>query len=538
MPPMTEEELRILESLKDPKAFIERFFFIVNRKKQRVPFIFNHPQTLYYAAKSMFDLILKARKEGFSSVIEAINLHACLMFENEHAVTMGANYDETKVHLDRINYFLDNLGTEVFKWEVTLEDNNQKEISFPATNSKFWIGTAGAKTFGRGRDITRLHCTEVAHYEDQKVLTAALGACTDDAWRVLETTANGVGEMFHTLWEKAADKGQRSEWKPHFFAWFQDPANQRAVPPDFSMTPDEAKMKKKHALSNEQVSWYQMIVRTATDPKLVPQEYPCDDQEAFISSGRHVFNLKNIAIMMDHARAEEPEWVGELFDDGQTVGFSYNPEGRFEMWKNRREGRKYLIAADVAQGIPDGAFSVGSVFDRSSWEVVAQFRARLDPGDFGGVLATMGYFFNNAILCPESNNMGAATFERLKAIRYPHILNSKELWPDVKNPGLGFPTNVRTKGMIISTLRNAINELSYVDPSPTALREMQRAVWNDKGEMESEGAFLDCVISRGIGLYCLKFLTLDDSYRDDERDEAPLMVTSITPKPRGRAGYR
>jgi hypothetical protein len=38
----------------------------------------------------------------------------------------------------------------------------------------FYIGTAGARKFGRGDTITDLHCSEVAFWENAKELTAGL----------------------------------------------------------------------------------------------------------------------------------------------------------------------------------------------------------------------------------------------------------------------------------------------------------------------------------------------------------------------------
>ena len=531
----TQADIDLIARLKDPKFFIERFLWITDKQQTTVPFLFNLPQNIYYKSRTLFDLILKARKEGFSSLIEAIWLHACMFFENEKAVTMAQNQDETKIHHDRVDFFLKNMGTKHIKWEVELGDQNQREIFFPATNSRYWLGTAGAKSFGRSRDVSRFHGTEVAHYEDQSVLTGVLNACIPNAWRVLETTANGVGEKFHELWEEAEDPQSESPWTPHFFGWHQDPTNRIQTYPNFKLRPEEVRMKKEYKLDDEQVHWYRKMYAMQTEKEKMKQENPSKAREAFLSSGRHIFSLEKLEIMFK--RCVQPLWIGELEDDLSTIRLVENPEGRLSVWKNRRDQCRYLIAADVSEGVKDGAWSVAAVFDRASWEMVAEFRARMDPGRFGDMLCLMGEFFNWAIVAPEMNNHGHATLEAMKAKSYPHILKTTDLWPgDVMK--LGFPTDERTKGKIISALRNAIDAQNYIENSKVAIREMMRAVADKDGKMVSEGGFLDCVITRGIGLYCLKFLTLDETYREKEEDRSPVMVTSIVSKPKGRGGYR
>lgn len=534
----TLPEVSVLERLRDPQYFIERFFWIVNKQRVIVPFLFNLPQKTFYDARSYYDLVLKARKEGFSTLVEALNLHACIFFPNENAVTMAQNQDETKVHGDRIRTFLETMGTKDIKWEIDLDDDNQTEMTFPDTNSHFWLGTAGARTFGRSRDITKLHCTEVAHYANQEVLTGVLNACVDTAWRVLETTANGVGEKFYQLWEEAGDAAAKSSWKRHFFAWWMDPTNVRAPEKNFVASEQEREMRTaiqsefKFKITDEQIFWYRQKRAEQTDKSKMPQEFPSNAREAFLSSGRTIFNIQKLEIM--RKRANPPQLIGELRDDAHTLDFFDRSDGPLTIWKSYRPDRKYLIAADVAEGVAGGAYSVGAVFDRSSWEVAAELRLHVDPGEFGRMLCALGEFYNWGILIPELNNHGHATLEAIKEKRYPHILKTTDIWPDERER-YGFPTDDRTKEKIISALRNAVDELSYFENSQVAIREMQRAVRDKNGKMVSMGATpedgkrlnLDCVITRAIGLYCLKFLTLDETYRENPRAGQAMLVSSV-----------
>ena len=534
---------KVLSNLKDSKYFRETFFSIVNRDEQTVPFKQNTAQAKYYVEKSDDDLILKARHLGFSSEIEGDFLFDCMFTPNTNAVTMAHTLDDTHVHMQRIKFYKNSLKNSNNPIEVTVEAENRTEIYLPHTNSYYWIGTAGATGWGRGRQVTRFHGSEVAHWKDQRVLTAVLNARSKRAKTRLETTANGM-EKFAELWFDAEDPAVNSPWKQHFFAWWMDPENARPIQGKFAATSEEAKIREvvqktyKIVLTDEQLNWWRWEKSRQVDKALMPQEHPSYPREAFLSSGRHVFPLPKIEIM--ESRVKDPVMVGYLEDDEKEIRPVDNPEGPLTIWIPPREGKRYFMPADVAEGVRNGAFNVSPVFDRSSWEVVAQIRLRCDPGDFGRMMATLGEYYNWALLAPEMNNHGHACLEAMKSWRgrgYPHILKTTDLWQGVTEK-LGFPTDDRTKTLTITALRNVIDQLAYVENSPVALKEMMGAIFDEHGDMVSERSknavgkdkkrlYLDCVITRMIGIYCLKYMTLDESYRDNKVKNEGILVSRV-----------
>ena len=536
----------LIDNLKDPKFFIETFLWVVNKAQHRVPFVLNPVQSKYYEHRTHNDLILKARKEGFSTLIEAMFLHACLFGQNENCVTMAHTWDDTVIHMNRVKFFLDNMGSKNFQFSVILDTQNMREIYFPHSNSRYWIGTAGSAAFGRGRDITKLHLSEIAHYQDQTVITGVMEACVPHATKVFETTANGVGEAFFRLWRDASDPQSGSPWKAHFFSWFEDPTNRIDKPTHMNtiLTDQEKRMQKDHNLELEQILWYRNKRSEMVDKALMPQEHPSTAQEAFLSSGRHAFDLKKIAEKKSRAKINPPLFTGELFDDGHKIVLNDNPEGRLSVWKMPREGRMYLVSADASEGVQDGDFSVAHVIDRTSWEVVAVWRGRPHPGVFGQELANLGYLYNNAILIPELNNNGWAVVERLKTMEYPHILNTKELWGDNESPKDGFPTNEKTRTMVLTALRKANEEDTVIIPHMVTLEEMETFIQNENNNKfeAQEGCHDDCVISLAIGVYCVQHLTVDESYavRAKLVRGSPIRVEDMTGNARRKSatGYR
>lgn len=495
------------ERLKDPRFFIERFFWIVDKNQAEVPFRFNPIQKRYYADRTHNDLILKARKEGLSSLILGLWLHACLFVRNTRAVVVSHEAESTKRLFSRVKFYLSSMGLKDKKFEFQLNDDSQNHISFQDTNSSFWIGTAGSKSFGRGDDITHLHLSEVAHYQDQTILTGVLEACIPNAWRVMETTANGTGEVFQKLWMRAKNKEPGVPWIPHFYSWFDDPSMTAEVSKGYTFSADDAKFKAKHKLSDGQVYWYRMKEAEMVDKNLLPQEYPSDDQEAFVSTGVGAFDKGGLAEQDKMVR--EPAWTGYLRDDVRGVEFLADSNGPLKIWKQPLPGSQYFIAADVAKGVEGGDFSIALVIDRSNWEVVAKFKDRIEVLEFGRKLYGLGLFYNTAKIAVEVwPGPGLATGAELSKMGYPvEALYHRLKWDGEKHttrPEVGWVTDERGRYDLITSLQGAISHRRILIRDKEALDETRAFQRNIRGRYEARsGAHDDHVIALGIACFCM-----------------------------------
>src|SRR6202171_4268392 len=86
---------------------------------------------------------------------------------------------------------------------------NAKELVFDALDSGYKVGTAGTKGVGRSATIQLFHGSEVAFWPHAETHAAgALQAVPDVAGTevILESTANGMGNLFHETWRGAQDR--------------------------------------------------------------------------------------------------------------------------------------------------------------------------------------------------------------------------------------------------------------------------------------------------------------------------------------------
>ena len=489
----------ITTKLSDPIYFIESCLYIVDKDSVKVPFLLNSIQKRYMANRSRLDIILKARKLGFSTLVMALWLHACLTRHNTRAVIVSHEDESTKRLFKRVRYMVDHCAVKVQTAKAS-----ETELVFPATESTFWIGTAGARAFGRGDDITHAHMSEPAFYPNQAVVTGVQQALVRDSWFLMESTANGAGTAFHNACLKAV--AGESNFKLHFVPWFDDPEYAIASS-EFDLTPDEKKLKAAFGVSYSQLAWRRKKLRDMDDPALFPQEFPSTMEEAFLATGRMVFDWQ--AIRAQEAVAEKVKWRGEIVDAGTEVLVTPEPKGRFVVYKTPVAGRRYLVTTDAGEGIPQMDYSVADVYDAKSGEQVAQWRGWEAPAAFAEIVRRIGRWYNWALLAPENNYPGNAVVQALGD--YPTLYYDMES-KDVAQPrSPGFRTTHRSKALMLAAAREALKDLDIKLNSGYTFNELRTYVVGQDGKLgATEGCNDDTVTTYMAAAWILRKLTLDD----------------------------
>jgi len=331
------------------------------------------------------------------------------------------------------------------KCETKYESRN--EISFPVTHSVIFIGTAGARKFGRGDTITDLHMSEVAFWENPDELVAGLlQAVPEDSGIIFaESTGNGPGGWFYDRVMDALSN-PHSKWKLHFFPWYVHPEYKVTLSEKEkqelaeNLTEEERKWMKKYNLSLEQVIWYRLksqdFENTPRGRALLRREYPFEVSDAF-------------------AIAEGGEFFPKV--EFKPLQANKNRQGIYVVPGHPRPDLHYVIGADVGGGVGQD-YSVMVVLCVETYETVGLFSSnRVAPDDFGELLQEVGVTFNKAYLVVEANNHGQTTLSVLWKSSYPKGLIFRR--PGITGvQTLGFLTSSKTKPYVIGNLRKHLED--------------------------------------------------------------------------------
>ena len=281
---------------------------------------------------------------------------------------------------------------------------------------------------------------------------------------------------------------------PVFIPWFTDPTYIEDVPENFERTPDEEDLAEEYNLTDEQLMFRRRkIAQNGID--LFRQEYPAYPEEAFLTTGRPVFNPEQLQKCLTEAKDVKER----LALEGDE--FINNARGELTTYLKHDPGGQYVIGADVAMGVRNGDYSVAQVLD-SKKRQVATWRGHVHPDYFAEVLFALGEYYNTAHIIVENNSHGILTCTRLgKDMAYPSFYQEIQVdkITDRETVKLGFTTTSKTKPLVIDQLRAAMREGELTLNDKTTIREMMTYIVTESGAMEAEpSCFDDCVMSLAL----------------------------------------
>ena len=485
-----------------PERFaIESLFHVVDMEKRDVPFKLNSAQISIDNDFAPRMIIPKARRRGVSTYFLARSAIRCMGVKNTNAVVISHEAKATERMLEKVKYFMNTMEGP----KPIIRNSSKDEITFPKTNSTFYIGTAGSRSFGRGDGITDLHCSEVAYWPNVKdTMTGLLQAVSKKSGHIIiESTGNGAGNWYHSQCMRAA-KGQ-STFKLKFLPWHEDPDYKTIMTPEACIEfmnhlradIDEVDLFKTYGMNAMQLAWRRQVLEDELDGDVYSwnKEYPSCLDDCFQAAGGGIFRKVNYS--------ETTEW--------KQVDANF-----WKLESHPRPNLHYIIGGDVSGGVGKDA-SVAEIFCLETAEQVGEYiNNKIEPDIFGIKLAELGRMFNYAFIGCESNNHGILTLKTLQEHdhsisdrRYP----SSKLYrtPAARRSGakdqvrsladLGVRTSVRSKPLIIGTLRKRLAN-DIVIHSVILKNELSTFVEDEIGHMgASSGCFDDTVMATGMVFY-------------------------------------
>lgn len=440
------------------KDAIEKLFLLVNKKGQVVPFKLNQPQLQILNSLSGRDYILKARQEGISTLICAIFAIDFLTIENSSSVIISHETGATQKLLDKVKFFLDSLKT-TFPGDLPfkLKYDTKNELSNETNGAKFYIGTAGARAFGRGVTIQNLHVSELSFYQDQeRIMLGLLQAVPAEGRIFIETTANGVGSFASSLWDKA--KNRDTIFKPHFLPWYLMKEYSYPIHQGFQLDEEEKEVAQRYGLTNEQLNWRRRKIKELNgNIDSFNQEYPLTDELAWIVSGNPIWSP--VLLQKYLLKCREPKKIGSIIGAFDPF-FEENPKGFIKIWEEPVRGHDYVIGCDVSEGLEMNSegpkenrtdFSSAYVLDRKTAEIVASWHGRLIGDQLGHQLELLGRYYRTAFIGVERNHQGLLPLITLRDLNYPKLYYQEKfaMDSDQQTPKLGWYTDRFTRPLMI-----------------------------------------------------------------------------------------
>lgn len=406
-------------------------------------------------------ICLKARQLGISWVVCAFVLWKALFHSNQNILLFSKGQDEANELLRRIKALHERLPQSLK--DLLPQPVGDAKKQYVLSNGSILRSLPATKTAGVGHAASVLVIDEAARIQHAaKLLSDAKPTIDAGGQMIIFSTANGVGGTFHSMWSKAL-KGA-SGFCHIFLPWWARPDRG----PDF----------------------IEQMRLQSNDPREVPENYPANYIEAFVSSGRARFDqewiAKQVAIKRDPiSRSKIPT---------SLIGLP-----GLRLYRGPTEGEKFLITADPAEGRDSEAgrddpdFCATHVLSLRTMEDVAVLHGRWESDTYVEYLLKLAEYFGNPEIVVERNNHGHAILALLKLKRYRKIANGHDGKP-------GWNTNEVTREPSINYLAAHLRDFAVKIYDGATLDEMQSFHTNHRGITKGvQGAHDDLVMSLAIG---------------------------------------
>jgi len=439
------------EKLEGFMFFCEHFGHIKHPSEGMIPFKLRPAQkeTVECWLDERYSIVLKARQVGFSTLVSIFCFWLTFFYPDRHIIMLSRTERESAKLLSHSKY-LYNALPEWMKHVGPVVQFTQTRCSM--SNNSALESMPSANDPARGSTAFLIVVDEIAFIPN-----------ADDAWASIEpvvdvggscimlSTAYGEGNLFHKMW--VGSQTGTNQFKGLFFPW--------------------------HASDRDQ-EWYDKKKAELPAWQLA-QEYPDNPEEAFLKSGRPVFDhdaMRDIITSEPYRGriVKSPDGPFEFEDDG----------GPLAVWEHPKADAVYVIGADVAMGLAHGDFSSAHVIDAKSGKVVAEWWGKVEPDLFGThILNMLGRYYNEALLGVENNNQGLVTVTALKRVQYPNLYRARgeenKRGTVKRTDTYGFSTNKKSKPLMIGELAGAIRDKAITIESEATIAELRTYVRDNSG---------------------------------------------------------
>ena len=504
-----------------PEKLIELVFIVVDKNQKTMPFFLNDVQHSFidtlnqaiedYNQGNITDislLVLKGRQQGFTTVVTAYQLACSMLNRNFQGFTLADKSDNSEAIFQNKAKFPYSQLPDALK--PTEKYNNRKQLLFEKLNSSWAVDTA-TKDVGRSRTVNFFHGSECAFWKDGiSPIQGALGeAFTKNCIKIYESTANGYND-YQKMWNSGVHINCFYEW------WktseYRIEFRNDTMLHDFLHEIDTKKgwiwdrlrwLRDEKNLEASQLFWYWNKYDKYLDKDLIKQEYPCTAHEAFLLSGKNVFDTQIILERLE--KLQKPLKVGFFkYDyDGlriTNIQWVNDKNGYIKIYQvpNVPRMTKYCIGGDTAGEGSD--YFTGHVLDAKTGEQVAVLRHQFDADQYTRQMYCLGKYYKDALIGIEAN-FDSFPIKELQRLHYPkqYTRVAQDTYTGKTEKRYGFKTTSLTRPTIISKLIEIVREHCVTICDKETLEELLTIVRNEKGRIEApQGGHDDMMMGLAI----------------------------------------
>ena len=410
----TEEQVKEYAlCMKDPVYFIQTYAKIISLDAGLVKFkLYPYQKQMFKKfQENRFNVVLACRQSG-KSVSACGYLLWSAIFSPEKTVAVLANKGATaREMLARITIMLENIP---FFLQPGVKALNKSNIDFSNNSRIIAAATTGQSI--RGLSVNLLYLDEFAFVEraaEFYTSTYPVISSGSDTKIIVTSTANGIGNTFHKIWEGAI---QGVNEYSHFRV-------------DWSDVPGRDEKWKEETINNtSQIQFDQEFGNT------------------FFGTGNTLVNAQTLLDL----RAKPPIKVRE--------------GGDLLVYKEPIKKHEYILVADVSKGRGQdySTFSLIDINVRPFEQVVVYRNNTISPLLFPNIIYKYANVYNKAYCIVESNDQGSVV---CNGLYYDLEYENVHVESAVKANAVGVDINRKTKRLGCSALKDLLenNKLKIVD---------------------------------------------------------------------------
>ena len=399
--------------MKDPSYFCRKYVKVIHLDKGLVPFkLYPYQEKMFeHFNDNRFNIVLACRQSG-KSISSVGYLLWYALFHPEKTIAILANKGAVaREMLARVTLMLENLP---FFLQPGCKALNKGSLEFSNNSRIIAAATSGSSI--RGMSVNLLFLDEFAFVENAAELytsTYPVISSGKDTKVIITSTANGIGNTYHKIWEGAVQGV--NQYKPFRVDWWDVPGR------------DE--------------KWKAQTIANTSGLQF--------DQEfgnTFFGTGNTLIEGQ---VLLD-LRAREPV---HRYEGGDLL-----------IYEEPEEDHQYIMTVDVSQGRGQdySTFTVIDVSQRPFKQVAVYRNNTISPILYPTVIYKYGMLYNEAYVVIENNDAGMVVCVGLyQDMEYENI----HLESAIKANAIGIRMDRKVKRIGCSAIKDIIenHKLSIVD---------------------------------------------------------------------------